>query len=461
MAKHGLTVDNLLSVELVTADGAVLTVSEDEHADLFWALRGGGGNFGVVTSFEYQLHPIGPTVIGGTIVYPFEAAADVLRFYRDICPTFPDELIGYPALVHSPDGSGTKLAGVMVGHVGSHEQAEKDLAPLVSYGDPLAVLVGPIAYSTLNTLIDDACPRGALYYWKSSFLSELSDDAIDTLVERFALCPPPMSLIVLEDVHGEATRVPVDATAVPHRRQGFNLGIYGTWREPERTDEHVAWTRESYAAMRPFLSGTPLCQLPRRRRDRRRADSGRVWPELRPSRRGEEQVRPGQRLPPQPEHPAAVAPEADGRYTMKIALAVLFVGVAMLAGSATASQQRGVDPPDITFASGPDWFVLPADRSALRRGPTSGVGPAQLVCINEFAPPGCPPGATLWGSSGFAWGVDLSPIPDANWVWAPGFTAMTLVPIWRASSSPGMSTCPTGLLPRRCSLPPTTLPPCT
>ena len=255
MAKHGLTVDNLLSVELVTADGAVLTVSEDEHADLFWALRGGGGNFGVVTSFEYQLHPIGPTVIGGTIVYPFEAAGDVLRFYRDICPTFPDELIGYPALVHSPDGLGTKLAGVMVGHVGSHEQAEKDLAPLVSYGDPLAVFVGPIAYSTLNTLIDDACPRGALYYWKSSFLSELSDGAIDTLVERFAFCPPPMSLIVLEDVHGEATRVPVDATAVPHRRQGFNLGIYGTWREPERTDEHVAWTRETYDAMRPFLSG--------------------------------------------------------------------------------------------------------------------------------------------------------------------------------------------------------------
>jgi FAD/FMN-containing dehydrogenase len=255
MGKHGLTVDNLLSVELVTSGGTVLTASEDEHPDLFWALRGGGGNFGVVTSFEYRLHPIGPTVVGGAIVHPIEAAGDLFRFYRDVCAAFPDDVVGYPALVHAPDGSRTKLAGVMVGHVGEHEQARKDLAELVRFGTPLDVAVGPIAYTTLNTLIDDACPRGALYYWKSSFLSELSDDAIDTLVERFAICPPPMSLIVLEDVHGEATRVAVDATAVPHRQRGFNLGIYGTWRDPKDTDELVAWTRETYEAMEPFLSG--------------------------------------------------------------------------------------------------------------------------------------------------------------------------------------------------------------
>jgi FAD/FMN-containing dehydrogenase len=255
MAKHGLTVDNLLSVELVTAEGSVLTVSEDEHPDLFWALRGGGGNFGVVTSFEYRLHPIGPMVFGGVIVHPIEAAGDLFRFYRDVSPGFPDELVGYPALVHSPDGSGTKLAGVMVGHVGSHDQAERDLAELVSYGSPLDVSVGPIQYTTLNTLIDAACPRSAYYYWKASFLSELSDGAIDTVVEEFAECPPPMSLVVLEDVHGEATRVAVDATAVPHRRAGFNLGIYGTWRDPAMADEHIAWTRGTYEAVSPFLSG--------------------------------------------------------------------------------------------------------------------------------------------------------------------------------------------------------------
>jgi hypothetical protein len=239
----------------VTADGAVLTVSEQEHPDLFWAVRGGGGNFGVVTLFEYRLHAIGPTVIGGTIVHPIEAAGELFRFYRDVCVAFPDELIGYPALVHAPDGSGTRLAGVMVGHVGTHEQARKDLAELVSFGSPIDVSVGPIQYTTLNTLIDAACPRGAFYYWKSSFLSELSDDAIDTLVERFAQCPPPMSLIVLEDVHGEATRVPVDATAVPHRRQGFNMGLYGTWLDPGVAEEHVTWTRGAYDAMQPFVSG--------------------------------------------------------------------------------------------------------------------------------------------------------------------------------------------------------------
>ena len=246
--------DNLLSVQLVTADGEVLTVSEDEHPDLFGALRG-GGNFGVVTSFGYRLHPVGPTVIGGIIVHPIEAAGELFRLYRDACEAFPDELVGYPALVHAPDGSGTQLAGVMVGHVGPHERANEDLAQLLEYGSPIDVSVGPIEYTTLNTLIDAACPRGACYYWKSSFLSELSDAAIDTLVERFAVCPPPMSLIVLEDVHGEATRVAVDATAVPHRERGFNMGLYATWVDLNVTDEHVAWTRDSYEAMRPFLSG--------------------------------------------------------------------------------------------------------------------------------------------------------------------------------------------------------------
>ena len=194
-------------------------------------------------------------MIGGFIVHPYEAAGEMLRLYRDLCPAFPDELVGYPALVHAPDGSGVKLAAMMVGHFGTHEQAERDLAELVSWGSPLDVTVGPMPYTAINMLIDAACPRGGLYYWKSSFLSELSDDAIDTLVEQFAQCPPPMSLIVLEDVHGEATRVAVDATAVPHRRRGFNLGIYGTWLEPEATDAHVAWTRQTYEAMRPFLSG--------------------------------------------------------------------------------------------------------------------------------------------------------------------------------------------------------------
>ena len=253
MAKHGLTVDNLISVELVTADGAVLAAGEGEHADLFWALRGGGGNFGVVTWFEYGLHPVGPTVTGGFIIHPVEAAGDMLRFYREACRSFPDELVGYPALVHAPDGSGVKVAAMLVGHVGSAEQAERDLDTLLNWGSPLDVHVGPMSYETLNTLIDDAFPKGAFNYWKSSFLSELSDDAVAVFVECFASCPPPMSMVVLEDVHGEATRVAVDATATPHRQRGLNLGLYGVWLDPAATDENVAWARDAYAAMQPFF----------------------------------------------------------------------------------------------------------------------------------------------------------------------------------------------------------------
>jgi hypothetical protein len=231
-----------------------VTASEAEHPDLFWALRGGGGNFGVVTWFEYRLHPLGPTVTGGFIIHPVEAAGDMLRFYREACDSLPDEVVAYPALVHAPDGSGTKVAAILAGHLGPTEQAERDLEALLRWGSPIDVHVGPMPYSTLNTLIDDAFPKGAFNYWKSSFLSELSDGAVDSLVELFAHCPPPMSMVVLEHIHGEVTRVPVDATAVPHREPGFNLGLYGVWLDPAATDENVAWARAGYVAMRPFLS---------------------------------------------------------------------------------------------------------------------------------------------------------------------------------------------------------------
>jgi FAD/FMN-containing dehydrogenase len=250
--KLGLAVDNLLSVELVTADGSVLTVSEDEHPDLFWGLRGGGGNFGIATSFEYRLHPIGPMITGGLIAHPIEAAGDLLRFIRDYAEAIPDELMFVAGVVHAPDGSGVPLSAVGVCHCGTLEQAEQDLKPLLEFGSPLMSMIGPMPYEAVNQMLDDAYPRGALNYWKSTFLGELSDDAIATMASQFESCPSPMSSMIVEHFHGEVTRVPVEATAVPHRHPGYNLVITSIWMDPEATEENVAWTRSTYDAFAPF-----------------------------------------------------------------------------------------------------------------------------------------------------------------------------------------------------------------
>jgi FAD binding domain-containing protein/berberine-like enzyme len=256
MSKLGLAADQLLSAEVVTADGRVLTASASENEDLFWGLRGGGGNFGVVTSFEYRLHPIGPMITGGLIAHPFEAAGEVIRFLRDFTATQQnDDLIVFGGLVHAPDGSGAKLSALVVAHFGTPEEAQRDLAPMLAFGSPLMVQVGEMPYVALNSMLDDAYPKGALNYWRSSFLSELSDAAIDTLVGQFAEVTSPMTGVLIEHFHGAVTRVPLDATAVWNREPGYNLVITSVWMDPAATDENVAWTRGTFEAMRPFFAG--------------------------------------------------------------------------------------------------------------------------------------------------------------------------------------------------------------
>ncbi|HWQ24208.1 MAG TPA: FAD-binding oxidoreductase [Gaiellaceae bacterium] len=253
MGVYGLAADNLLSAEVVTATGDVLNVGPGSHPDLFWALRGGGGNFGVVTSFEYRLHPVS-WVVGGLVAHPFEAARDVLRFYRDFTASAPDELTAFSGLVHAPDGSGAKLAAIVVCHAGPEEQAERDLAPLRAFGEPALVEIGPLPYPVMNTLLDAAYPRGALNYWKSSFLGELRDDFVETAVRRFETTPSPMNAILLEHFHGAVTRASPTETAVQHRAPGYNMLITSVWLDPGATDENVAWTRETYEAFRPFFA---------------------------------------------------------------------------------------------------------------------------------------------------------------------------------------------------------------
>jgi FAD/FMN-containing dehydrogenase len=254
MGKYGLALDNLRSVELVTAEGKVVRTSRDEEPDLFWAVRGGGGNFGVATSLEYQVHAVGPAVTAGLIAHPFHGARDLLRFFRDSTASLPDEHTIFGTLTHAPDGSGAKMAAMATCHCGSLEAGAKAMRPLKQFGSPALDAIGPMPYCQLNAMLDGAYPRGAFNYWKSSFLADLSDDAIDTMIACFARCPTPMGQLLLEHVHGAVARIGVGDTAFPHRAEGYNFLILSQWTNASDTDACIAWARETYAAMQPFVA---------------------------------------------------------------------------------------------------------------------------------------------------------------------------------------------------------------
>ena len=251
MPKYGLALDNLRSAELVLADGTIARASAEENTDLFWAIRGGGGNFGVATSLEYELHPVGPVITGGLVAHPVGAGADVLRLFRDASGSAPDEMMLAAGLITGPDGS--KLVGIVAGHCGEAAAGEAAVRPLKAFGAPVLDAMGPIPYCELNGLLDPSFPRGALNYWKSQFLTDLSDDSIAVLLERFALAPSPMCQMVVEDFHGAASRVPVADTACTMRVRGFNVVIIGQWLDPRDTEACIAWTRDTYAALKPYF----------------------------------------------------------------------------------------------------------------------------------------------------------------------------------------------------------------
>jgi FAD/FMN-containing dehydrogenase len=261
MAKYGLAADNLLAVELVTAEGDVLRVDAASHPDLFWAVRGGGGNFGVATSFTFRLREV-DTIVGGLIAHPIDAAPELLRFYRDAAAASSDDLTVFAGLVHAPDGSGSKLAALIVFHTGDAEQAERDLEPFKTWGSPLVVDVGPMPYPAMNTILDAGFPTGSLNYWLSSFTRGLPDELIDNAVDRFAAVPSSMTAILFEHFHGAVTRVGATETAVPHRDEGWNLLIPSVWMDRADSERNIAWTRDTFAALRPhFASGRWLNYL--------------------------------------------------------------------------------------------------------------------------------------------------------------------------------------------------------
>lgn len=252
MGKHGLACDNLVAAEVVTAEGTTVRASTEENADLLWGLRGGGGNFGVVTKFEYRLHKL-EAMIGGLLIHPIDRAKDVLRFYREVTQKCPDELTVYCGLLTGPDG--TPVCGVVVGYGGDLAAGEKVLAPIRAFGPPLADMVGPVPYVQQQTMLDQTYPWGQFHYWKSGFMNTIPDEAMDAMIEQFKRRPSPLTHMFFEHMHGTASRVPAAETAFAHRFDHYNFSGFCIWADRSETDVNLRWVEEFWQAMRPYLSG--------------------------------------------------------------------------------------------------------------------------------------------------------------------------------------------------------------
>ena len=249
---HGLACDNLISADVVTADGRLLRATEEENEDLFWGIRGGGGNFGVVTSFGYRLHPVG-TVLAGGLSYPLSKAHEILRFYHEFASGCPDELSTDASLGVTPDGDG--VISVSVCYCGPLEEGERVLRSLREFGSPQADNIQPMAYTTLQSAPDAGFPPGRRHYWKSSYLKELSEEAIEVMAEYVSEIPSPATGVGLQQMHGAASRVDPTATAFPHRDEHYDFLILSQWADPAESERNVQWTRSLFEAMEPFFEG--------------------------------------------------------------------------------------------------------------------------------------------------------------------------------------------------------------
>ena len=254
MGKYGLTIDNLLAVEVVTADGQVVTASAKHHEDLFWALRGGGGNFGVATAFEFQAHPVA-TIYGGLVAHPGSRARQAFGFYRDLTRGAPDELTVYMSLFANPDEPEETLVAMVACHCGDPASAEAALKPLRQFGPPATDLIQSMPYPVINTLSDGGYPRGAFNYWKSAFFSELSDTSLEIMVDAMQRCPSPMSGLGIVPYLGAVARVDTAATAFAHRTPGYSLLIVSQWTDQRETEQNIAWAKDTFEALRPCMTG--------------------------------------------------------------------------------------------------------------------------------------------------------------------------------------------------------------
>jgi FAD/FMN-containing dehydrogenase len=259
---YGLACDNLVAVDLVTAAGELVHASASENEDLFWALRGGGGNFGVVTSLEFQLHEVGPKVANAVIFHPIAAAPEVLRFHREFNASAPDELACYAMVVNGPPEDpfpaahqGKPVLALVACYSGDAEKGEQLLQPLAEFGDPLVAAVATTPYVEVQQAFDAGNPAGERYYWKSTHLGELSDAALDTVVRFCENLHGDLTIIGIEPLGGAFGRVDPAATAFAHRGVPYSFGIWTGWTDAAADEANIAWTREFYEAMKPFGAG--------------------------------------------------------------------------------------------------------------------------------------------------------------------------------------------------------------
>jgi FAD/FMN-containing dehydrogenase len=253
-SKYGLTIDNLISADVVLADGRFLTASTKENQGLFWGLRGGSGNLGVVTSFEYQLHAVGPTILGGMVLFPLGKAKEMLRFYREFSQEVaPDDLTIYAGFLTPPESD--TVAALICCYCGPLDKGEEVIRPLRSFGPPLQDMLGPMPYVAQQCLTDAALPAGSHYYTKGGFLADLPDHAIEVFAEYVATKPSPLSAVLIQTVGGAASRVDPAAMAFSHRRFPYAPVIVSQWLDAADSEAHVRWARDFWRALQPFAGG--------------------------------------------------------------------------------------------------------------------------------------------------------------------------------------------------------------
>ena len=260
--RYGMTIDNLVGAQVVTAEGRLLRATASDNADLFWAIRGGGGNFGIVTSFEFQLHPVGPEILAGLIVHPFEDAAEVLRFHRQFAAGLPDETAAWVVLRKAPplpflpeEWHGREVVVLVAFHAGNMHEGERILAPLRAYGRPIADVIGPQPYSGWQQAFDPLLTPGARNYWKSHSFVRLSDDLLDILRDYAGRLPTPHCEVFLGQVGGAMNRIAKEATAYPHREAEFIVNVHARWDSPSEDAACMGWARGLFRDTAPFATG--------------------------------------------------------------------------------------------------------------------------------------------------------------------------------------------------------------
>lgn len=259
--KYGMTIDNLFSADVITADGKKIRASENENADMFWAIRGGGGNFGVVTQYEFKLHPVGPEILAGLLVFPFEQAKQVLTQYREFVESAPEELNVWVVLRQAPplpflpeDVHGKEVVVLPIFYAGDVAEGKKLIEPLRRFGDPHGEHIGAQPYTEWQKAFDPLLTPGARNYWKSHNFTELSDGALNSMIEFASKLPSPQCEIFIGLIAGAANRVPADAMAYGHRAAKFVLNVHGRWDEAADDDRCIAWARAFFEASAPYAS---------------------------------------------------------------------------------------------------------------------------------------------------------------------------------------------------------------